>query len=148
VLVLISQGTASGAGPYKSGDSLRSWSSPSTLMPFVTIILLDSLHFFFFFFWFFETGFLCVAQAGLELRDPPASASQVLGSKACATMPGAHCTFLFPKKCLHPLPLTNTALASTHLHLSCWGHTHECLGGHVGAQIFTRLVWVPALSFI
>ena len=30
-------------------------------------------------FWFFETGFLCVDQARLELRNPPASASQVLG---------------------------------------------------------------------
>jgi hypothetical protein len=28
-----------------------------------------------------------VDQAGLELRNPPASASQVLGLKACATMP-------------------------------------------------------------
>jgi hypothetical protein len=54
-------------------------------------------------FWFFETGFLCVAlavleltlldQAGLELRNPPASASQVLGLKACATTPG--CFVLF-----------------------------------------------------
>jgi hypothetical protein len=52
----------------------------------------------FFFFWFFKTGFLCnspgcpethsVDQGGLELRNPPASASQVLGLKACATMPG------------------------------------------------------------
>jgi hypothetical protein len=43
----------------------------------------------------FETGFLCIApavleltlidQAGLELRNPPASASQVVGLKACAT---------------------------------------------------------------
>jgi hypothetical protein len=41
-------------------------------------------------FLFFETGFLCIAlavleltvdQAGLELRNPSASASQVLGSK-------------------------------------------------------------------
>jgi hypothetical protein len=32
-----------------------------------------------------------VDQAGLELRNPPASASQVLGLKACATMPGCHC---------------------------------------------------------
>ena len=48
----------------------------------------------FLFFWFFETGFLCIAlavleltfvdQAGLELRNPPASASQVLGLKVCA----------------------------------------------------------------
>jgi hypothetical protein len=42
---------------------------------------------------FFETGFLCVAlavldQASLELRNPPASASQVLGLKVCATTPG------------------------------------------------------------
>jgi hypothetical protein len=29
-----------------------------------------------------------VDQAGLELKNPPASASQVLGLKACATMPG------------------------------------------------------------
>jgi hypothetical protein len=45
-----------------------------------------------------QTGFLCVApavlklnsvdQAGLELRNPSASASQVLVLKACATTPG------------------------------------------------------------
>jgi hypothetical protein len=29
-----------------------------------------------------------VDQAGLELRNPPASASRVLGLKACATTPG------------------------------------------------------------
>jgi hypothetical protein len=29
-----------------------------------------------------------VDQAGLKLRNPPASASQMLGLKACATMPG------------------------------------------------------------
>jgi hypothetical protein len=47
--------------------------------------------------WFFETGFLCIAlavlahsvdQDGLELKNPPASASQVLGLKAWATTPG------------------------------------------------------------
>jgi hypothetical protein len=47
------------------------------------------------FFFFSETGFLCVAlavleltfvdQADLKLRNPPASASQVLGLKAYAT---------------------------------------------------------------
>jgi hypothetical protein len=51
---------------------------------------------------FFETGFLCIAlavlalskdQAGLKLRNPPASASRVLGLKACATTPGILCTF-------------------------------------------------------
>jgi hypothetical protein len=54
--------------------------------------------FFFFFFWFFRDrvslysadwpGTHSVDQAGLELRNPPASASRVLGLKACATTPG------------------------------------------------------------
>jgi hypothetical protein len=53
--------------------------------------------------WFFETGFLCIAlavleltfvdQAGLELRNPPASASQVLGLKTC--VPPRPALFLF-----------------------------------------------------
>jgi hypothetical protein len=58
---------------------------------------------FLFFFWFvcffvfLDRVSLCslgcpgthsVDQAGLELRNPPASASQVLGLKACATTPG------------------------------------------------------------
>ena len=34
---------------------------------------------------FFETGFLCIALAGLKLRNLPPSASRVLGLKACAT---------------------------------------------------------------
>jgi hypothetical protein len=38
-----------------------------------------------FLFLFFKTGYLCVALAVLELRKLPASASQVLGLKACAT---------------------------------------------------------------
>jgi hypothetical protein len=51
----------------------------------------------FFLFLFFETGFLyspgCpgthfVDQAGLELRNPPASASWVLGLKVCTITPG------------------------------------------------------------
>jgi hypothetical protein len=51
---------------------------------------------------FFETGFLCIAlavlelfvdQAGLELRNPPAFASRVLGLKACATTPDLHSSF-------------------------------------------------------
>jgi hypothetical protein len=36
-----------------------------------------------------------VDQAGLELRNPPASASQILGLKACATTaPGSLCLIL------------------------------------------------------
>ena len=46
----------------------------------------NNICFFFVCFCFFETtGFLCVALAVLELRNPPASAFQVLGLKACAT---------------------------------------------------------------
>jgi hypothetical protein len=55
---------------------------------------------FLFFFWFFETGFLSIAladpgthsvdQAGLQLGNPPASASRVLGLKACATTPRSY----------------------------------------------------------
>lgn len=36
----------------------------------------------------------CVDQAGLEFRDPPASASHVLGLKECATVPGFISEFL------------------------------------------------------
>jgi hypothetical protein len=52
--------------------------------------------FFFFFFVFLRQVSLCspscpgthsVDQAGLKLRNPPASAFQVLGLKACATNP-------------------------------------------------------------
>jgi hypothetical protein len=35
-------------------------------------------------------------QAGLELRNPPAPASQVLGLKACATTPGWFCSSFLP----------------------------------------------------
>jgi hypothetical protein len=51
-------------------------------------------QFFFFFFGFSRQGTPgcpgthSVDQAGLELRNPPASASRVLGLKACATTPG------------------------------------------------------------
>jgi hypothetical protein len=35
----------------------------------------------------FEAGFLCIALAGLDFRNPPASASLVLGLKLCTTTP-------------------------------------------------------------
>jgi hypothetical protein len=61
-------------------------------------VLLFFCWFLFVLFCFFETRFLCAAlpgcpgthfvdQAGLELRNPPATASQVLRLKACATTP-------------------------------------------------------------
>ena len=61
--------------------------------------------FLFFYFWFFRdrvslyspgcSGTHFVDQAGLELRNLPASASQVLGLKACATTPGFFFFFFF-----------------------------------------------------
>jgi hypothetical protein len=39
-----------------------------------------------------------VDQAGLELRNPPASASRVLGLKACTTMPGSTWFYLNNRK--------------------------------------------------
>jgi hypothetical protein len=46
-----------------------------------------------FFVFFLDTGFLCIALAVLELRNPPASASasQVLGLKACTTTSWVFC---------------------------------------------------------
>lgn len=59
--------------------------------------------FFFLSFFVFEIGSHCVAlaglrihfvdQAGLKVKDLPVSASQLLGLKACTTMPGAHFHF-------------------------------------------------------
>jgi hypothetical protein len=58
----------------------------------------------FFFFWFFETGFLCIAlavleltvdQAGLEFRDQPSSASWVLGLEACTANNWLHFSFYY-----------------------------------------------------
>ena len=67
---------------------------------------LPNILFFCLFVFFFKTRFLCIAlsvleltvdQAGLKLRNPPASASQVLGLKACATTLGSVVTsYLMP----------------------------------------------------
>jgi hypothetical protein len=65
----------------------------SALSPYILLMLGILLGVFCFLF-FFKTGFLCspgcagthsVDQAGLELRNLPASASRVLGLKACTT---------------------------------------------------------------
>jgi hypothetical protein len=73
---------------WKSGQWLNHWAiSPAPV----------THSSFFYFFYFPDRVSLCspgcprthsVDQAGLELRNPPASASRVLGLKACATTPG------------------------------------------------------------
>jgi hypothetical protein len=71
-------------------------------------------------FCFLETGFLCspgcpgthaVDQAGLKLRNSPASASRVLGLKACATTPG-FCSYFYVKEAC----LVNRKLKSIRVH--------------------------------
>jgi hypothetical protein len=69
--------------------------------------LAQSAFFFFFFFLVFQDrvslyssgcpGTHFVDQAGLELRNVPASASQVLGLKVCATTTGSVCFLIEPK---------------------------------------------------
>ena len=56
-----------------------------------------------------------VDQAGLELRNPPASASQVLGLKACTTTPGKDIiswgTQFPPDRAIRLLPLQQSSLS-------------------------------------
>jgi hypothetical protein len=71
------------AGRVSVGKEARNW---------VSSCLSQGFFFLFFFFVFRDRvslyipgcpGTHCVDQAGLELRNPPASASQVLGLKVC-----------------------------------------------------------------
>jgi hypothetical protein len=67
-----------------------------------TSITMKERFFFFFFLVFRDRVSLCIPgcpgthsvdQAGLELRNPPAPASRVLGLKACTTTPGKKLIF-------------------------------------------------------
>jgi hypothetical protein len=67
---------------------------------------LVGFFFFFFFLVFRDRVSLCIPgcpgthfvdQAGLELRNLPASASRVLGLKACTTAPGTNTIFSLPE---------------------------------------------------
>ena len=83
---------------------LRLWLGESSFY-MLALRLLVYFFFFFFFFFFFNTGFICIArgvlctgthfvdQAGLELRNPPAYSSRVLGLKSCTTTPGVWLVF-------------------------------------------------------
>jgi hypothetical protein len=59
-----------------------------------------------------------VDQAGLKLRNLPASASRVLGLKACATIPGFRiCLISGPFLCLSVLPVHIRTTVSFHVLL-------------------------------
>jgi hypothetical protein len=83
-----------------TGSDLRVIPQPQSVDSSTSFFLFVCFFVFFLFcFCFFETGFFCIAltvleltfvdQDSLELRNPPASASRVLGLKACTTTPGS-----------------------------------------------------------
>jgi hypothetical protein len=87
------------------------WTSGRAVSAFNQLSHLSSPRnmFFFFFVFFFLSpsypGTHSVDQAGLELRNPPAPASQVLGLKVCATMPSQKYDFYnhVSQACWHKL---------------------------------------------
>ena len=112
---------------------LSSWSSPEQRLPMFYYIMSSStkerscshifFYFLFLFFGFLRQGFsvvlesvlelALVGQAGFKLRDPPASASQVLELKGCATITQRCSQFLrnsryYPQG--HPTTSTRTAV--------------------------------------
>jgi hypothetical protein len=99
--------------------TLLSPSSPSFRLEHAALSALPGSFFFFFF--FRDRVSLCssgcpgthfVDQTGLELGNLPASASQVLGLKACATMPGHCCLLMQPRnQCvLHEITFARAVL--------------------------------------
>ena len=91
--------------------------TPSTVIKglFVPLCLAEVLgriiYLFIFGFWRLETAFLCIALAGLELRDPPASAFWVLGLKCMPPHTALNWILL---SCLDP------ASAVPRNHLAYW----------------------------
>ena len=83
--------------------------------------LLQIIHYcLFLLFWlflllFFETGFLCVALAVLELRNLPASAPQELGLKACATTARLVVFFMDKTGCFRSIQASDNLILSTEL---------------------------------
>jgi hypothetical protein len=109
--------------------------------------------FFFFFFFFLRQGFSVqswlswthfVDQAGLELRNPPASASRVLGLKACATTPGQSGFLL----CIYHIisyHITSHHITSHHItshHIT----SHHITSHHITSHLSCFLQWHSLLS--
>jgi hypothetical protein len=77
------------------------------------------------------SGTHSVDQAGLELRNPPASASQVLGLKACGLHFYVH-SFCFVSFCFWGLLLSGSLLGLSCTH---WSGVKKNLGGVGRRQI-------------
>jgi hypothetical protein len=80
-----------------------------------------------------------VDQAGLELRNPPASASRVLGLKACATTPGACFSQLHVTRTLQSFGVVTPTLYSAYFVPPEDLHTLHC--AHGIELIFTKLCY-------
>jgi hypothetical protein len=99
-------------------------------------------------FWFFvcfvlfcfvlEAGFLCVALAVLKLRNPPASASQVLGLKACATT--ARLKVLLKAQYLATIGKKREKAGTGDVGVG-WGHAGRERGYSVGFQLLWQNVF-------
>ena len=94
-------------------------------------------------FFLFKTGFLCcspgcprthsVDQAGLELRNLPASASQVLGLKACATT-GCFCVDLIQARVIREVGASFEEMPPLDLaikHSDQWERAQPIVGGAI-----------------
>jgi hypothetical protein len=113
------------------------WATPPVLNEFFTDFL--------FFGWFFRDrvslyspgcpGTHFVDQAGLKLRNLPASASRVLGLKTCATTPG----MFFLKRLIDGLMCTHTH-THTHTHPYPYLNYHPtCIRKHTNTHMQNRL---------
>jgi hypothetical protein len=109
--------------------------------------------FFFFFLVFRDRVSLCspgcpgthfVDQAGLELRNPPASTSRVLGLKACATMPRFNTSFL--KTYLFIIICKYTVAVFRHTRRRSQISLRMVVSHHVVAGIWTRDLWKSSWS--
>jgi hypothetical protein len=99
-----------------------------------------------------------VDQADLGLRNPPASASQVLGLKACATMPGICSRSLWGTYCLHffhRITLVVTVISSvieedSNQPMLCYSLVLLCLTGIVvdWGRMLTVWRWVVSVLLL
>jgi hypothetical protein len=80
-----------------------------------------------------------IDQVGLELRNPPASASRVLGLKACATTPG-YSVPLFNKTLTERLMMgTRVTLLIVCVCACTYMHAYTCHTAYAEVRVSARL---------